>query len=173
MSDRVSRGQAEAVLNAGPSGGSAIRNRSGGVLRGAPADNEVRAAIRPYADSKWDGRHFCAEDWHLLVAGWFVGGDRSFTHQQARAELDATMIQLVLDGVELNTQRTAIKRFVEVPEDLGGAEEAYYFQQGVIMAPADLSVGSHTFAFTATFPGGSEGSQSTFVIDAPGTGVCL
>jgi hypothetical protein len=76
MSDRVSRGQAEAVLNAGPSGGSAILNRSGGVLRGAPADNEVRAAIRPYADSKWDGRHFCAEDWHLLIAGWFVGGDK-------------------------------------------------------------------------------------------------
>jgi hypothetical protein len=69
MPERVSRGQAEAVLNAGPSGGSAIRNRSGGVLRGAPADNEVRAAIRPYEGSKWDGRHFCAEDWHLLVAG--------------------------------------------------------------------------------------------------------
>jgi hypothetical protein len=33
MPERVSRGQAEAVLNAGPSGGSAIRNRSGGVLR--------------------------------------------------------------------------------------------------------------------------------------------
>jgi hypothetical protein len=173
MSDRVSRGQAEAVLNAGPSGGSAILNRSGGVLRGAPADNEVRAAIRPYEGSKWDGRHFCAEDWHLLVAGWFVGGDRSFTHQQARAELDATTIQLVLDGTELETQRTAIKRFVEVPEDLGGAEEAYYFQQGAIMEPADLSVGSHTFAFTTTFPGGREKSQSTFVIDAPGTGVCL
>jgi hypothetical protein len=47
MPERVSRGQAEVVLNAGPSGGSAIRNRSGGVLRGAPADNEVRAAIRP------------------------------------------------------------------------------------------------------------------------------
>jgi hypothetical protein len=104
MRDRVSRGNAEAVLNAGPSGGSAILNRSGGVLRGAPADNEVRAAIRPYEDSKWDGRHFCAEDWHLLVAGWFVGGDRSFTNQQARAELDATTIQLVLDGKELDTQ---------------------------------------------------------------------
>jgi hypothetical protein len=45
MSNRVSRGQAEAVLNAGPSGGSAILYRSGGALRGAPADNEVRAAI--------------------------------------------------------------------------------------------------------------------------------
>jgi hypothetical protein len=138
-------------------------------LRGAPADNEVRAAIRPYADSPWDGRHFCAEHWRLLVAGWFVAVDESYTAQQAKDELAATTIQLVLDGVELDTQRTAIKRFVEVPEELGGAKDAYYFQQGAIMAPADLSVGSHTFAFTATFPGGSEGSQSTFVIDAPGT----
>jgi hypothetical protein len=92
--------------------------------------------------------------------------------QTSRAELDATTIRLVLDGEELETQRTAIKQFVEVPEDLGGAEEAYYFQQGAIKAPGDLSVGTHTFAFTATFPGGSEGSQSTFVIDAPGTGTC-
>jgi hypothetical protein len=173
MSDRISRGQAEAVLNAGATGGSAILNRSGGVLRGAPADNEVRAAIRPYKGSKWDGRHFCAEDWHLLVAGWFVAVNESPTAEQAKDELAATTIQLVLDGVELNTQRTAIKPFVEVPEELGGAEEAYYFQQGAIMAPADLSVGSHTFAFTTTFPGGREKSQSTFVIDAPGTGVCL
>jgi hypothetical protein len=173
MSNRVSRGQAEAVLNAGPSGGSAILNRSGGVLRGAPADNEVRAAIRPYENTIWDGRHFCAEDWHLLVAAWFLAVDESYTAQQVKDELAATTIQLVLDGVELNTQRTAIKRFVEVPEYLGGAEEAYYFQQGAIMAPADLSVGSHAFAFTATFPGGSDGSQSTFVIDAPGTGACL
>jgi hypothetical protein len=51
MSDRISQGQAEAVLNAGATGGSAILNRSGGVLRGAPADNEVRAAIRPYKGS--------------------------------------------------------------------------------------------------------------------------
>jgi hypothetical protein len=105
----------------------------------------------------------------LLVAGWFVAVDESYTAQQAKDELAATTIQLVLDGVEFDTQRTAIKRFVEVPEELGGAKDAYYFQQGAIMAPADLSVGSHTFAFTATFPGGSEGSQSTFVIDAPGT----
>jgi hypothetical protein len=73
--------------------------------------------------------------------------------QTSRAELDATTIRLVLDGEELETQRTAIKQFVEVPEDLGGAEEAYYFQQGAIKAPGDLSVGTHTFAFTATFPG--------------------
>ena len=53
------------------------------------------------------------------------------------------------------------------------AEKAYAFSEGRIMAPSELSVGSHTLAYTATFPAGSEGSQITFSIDAAGTGACL
>jgi hypothetical protein len=170
MSDRVTRGDAEAVLHAGAAG--VVIRGHGGVVRGAPADNERRAAIRPYAGSIWDGRHFCAEDWHLLAAAWFVDFNESRTIQQARDELAATTIQLVLDGTELATERTAIRRFPEQPE---GSEEAegFYFQQGTIVPPGQLSVGSHTFAFTVTSPTESDGSQSTFIIDAPGTGACL
>jgi hypothetical protein len=170
MSNRVTRGDAEAVLHAGAAG--VVVKGHGGVVRGAPADNEVRAAIRPYPGTIWDGHHFCAEDWHLLAAAWFVDFNESRTIQQAKDELAATTIQLVLDGTELATERTAIRRMPEQPE---GSEEAegFYFQQGIIVAPGDLSVGSHTFAFTVMFPGGSEDGQSTFIIDSPGTGACL
>ena len=170
MGDRVSRGDAEAIFKAGHAG--VVVMGHAGVVRGAPADIDVRAAIRPYADSPWDGRRFCAEDWHLLVAAWFVPLDESHTLQQARDELAATTIQPVLDGVELDTERTAIRRMPEQPEGFEEAE-GFYFQQGKIVAPDEFSVGSHTFAFTVTSPVGNEGSQSTFVIDAPGTGACL
>jgi hypothetical protein len=170
MGDRVSRGDAETIFKAGHAG--VVTMGHAGVVRGAPADIDLRAAIRPYADSDWDGRHFCAEDWHVLVAAWFLPIDESHTVQQVKDELAATTIQLVLNGTELDTERTAIRRMPEQPEGFEEAE-GFYFQQGKIVAPGELSVGTHTFAFTTTFPGGSEGSQSTFIIDAPGTGACL
>lgn len=79
MADRVSRGDGEAVLKASH-GGVVVTNHAGAV-RGAPADIDVRAAIRPYANSPWDGRHYCAEDWHVLVAAWSVPIDESHTIQ--------------------------------------------------------------------------------------------
>ncbi len=170
MGDLVSRGDAEAVLKA--SHGGVVATNHAGEGRGAPADIDLRAAIRPYADSPWDGRHYCAEDWHVLVAGWSAPIDESHTVKQAKDELAATTIQLVLDGTELDTERTAISRMPEQPEGFGEVE-AFYFQQGKIVAPGELSVGSHTLAFTATSPVGSDGSQITFTIDAPGTGACL
>jgi hypothetical protein len=170
MGDRVSRGDAEAIFKAAHAG--VVVMSHAGVVRGTPADIDMRAAIRPYADSPWDGRHFCTEDWHLLVAAWFVPIDESHTVQQARDELAATTIQLVLDGVELDTEPTAIRRMPEQPE---GSEEAegFYFQQGKIVEPGELSVGTHTFAVTVTSPVDNVVSQSTFVIDAPGTGACV
>jgi hypothetical protein len=168
MGDRVSRGDAEAVLKASH-GGVVVTNHAG-TVRGAPADIDVRAAIRPYANSQWDGRHYCAEDWHALVAGWSVSIDELHTVQQAKDELAATTIQLVLDGAELDTERMATKRMPEQPE--GGEGEAFYFQQGKVVTPGKLSVGSHTLAYTATSPAGSDGGQITFTIDAPGTGAC-
>ena len=107
----------------------------------------------------------------MLVAAWSVPIDESHTIQQAKDELAATTVQHVLDGVELDTERTAIRR---MPEQPGGLEEVEaFFQQGKVVAPSELSVGSHTLAYTATSPAGSEGSQTTFTIDAPGTGACL
>ena len=106
------------------------------------------------------------------MAAWFVPIDESHTVQQARDELAATTMQLVLDGVELDTEPTAIRRMPEQPE---GSEEAenFYFQQGKIVEPGELSVGTHTFAVTVASPVDNVVSQSTFVIDAPGTGACV
>jgi hypothetical protein len=169
MRRRVSRGDAEAFLKAAHAG--VVVKGHAGVVRGAPADIDVRAAIFPYGDPPWDGRHYCVEDWHVLVAGWSVLIDESHTVRQAKDELAATTIQLVLDGTELDTERNAIRRMPEQPD--GVEAEAFYFFQGRIVAPGELSVGTHTLAYTATSPVESDASQSTFVIDAPGTGVCL
>jgi hypothetical protein len=51
---------------------------------------------------------------------------------------------------------------------------AYYFQQGQIMSPADLSVGSHQLEVTVVDAAGQQSFQDgiTFVIDEPGTGAC-
>jgi hypothetical protein len=108
----------------------------------------------------------------VLVAAWSVLIDELHTVQQAKDELAATTTQLLLDGTELDTERTAIRRMPEQPEGFEEAE-AFYFQQGRIVAPGELSVGTHTLAYTATSPVGSEGRHITFIIDAPGTGVCV
>jgi hypothetical protein len=51
---------------------------------------------------------------------------------------------------------------------------AYYFQQGQIMSPADLSIGSHRLEVTMVDASGQQSFQDgiMFVIDAPGTGAC-
>jgi len=170
-SDRVTRGDAEAVLHAFGNGGEAILSHHLTHL-GGPSD-ELRAGIRPFSGSAWDGRHFCAEDWHAILIADFEGGDKSFTVQDARAIMDQIVFELILDGSALPTERTAIHRLLatEILEFFGW-EKAYVFQQGEVLPPSALTVGSHTLKVVATgpFPGTD---QITFFIDAPGTGACL
>jgi hypothetical protein len=155
-SARITRSDAEAVFKA--------------ATRGVDLDPDVRVRILPLEDSVFDGRHYCVEDWHVIMVTWVEGGDASFTRQEAESRLNSVMISLVLNGLPLATTRTKVVRYLH-PEP--PAVKAYAFSEGRIMAPTDLSVGSHTLAYTATFPGGSEGSQITFRIDAAGTGACL
>ena len=56
-----------------------------------------------------------------------------------------------------------------------GLQVAYYFQQGQIMSPADLSAGSHRLEVTIIDASGGQSFQDgiTFFIAAPGTGVCV
>ena len=111
MSKRISRGDVQAVLEAFGSGGWAVRNHSAVVL-GAPADQlGNHGAIRPLAP--WDGRHFCAEDWHVIVVAGIVGGDASFTRNDAEEIMSKIDLRFVLDGVALDTTRTAVKRFLQ------------------------------------------------------------
>lgn len=172
MPGRITRGDAEAVLNAFGTGGLVILRRKGETAEAAPADFlGSSGSIRPFRDSAWDGRHFCAEDWHVILVGWIDGGDASFGHQQAEAAFDSVTISFTLDGAELSTTRTAIKPFND-PERFG-LERAWYFQQGKVMAPDDLSVGQHELSVRITDPTGVFDDGITFFIDAAGTGACV
>jgi hypothetical protein len=128
-------------------------------------DPEVRVAIRPHSGSVYDGRHYCALDWHVALIAWLHAGDASFTKKDAAASLGNVSVTLVLNGTQIATQRTKVKQF---------AAGSYYFQEGTILSPDDLAVGQHALAVSVTDPrDGNYVDQITFFIDAPGTGACI
>ena len=168
-SPRVTRGDAQAIFQAFPNGGWAVLLHSP-TTQGAPADVNIRGQIRPLPIA--DGRHFCAEDWHVILLALVFGGDASFTRQDAVAIANTLTVSFTLDGAPLPTTRTAIKPFLAAEEF--GLETAYAFQQGRIMAPTDLSVGSHQLVVTILEPGFPPDTGGiTFFIDTAGTGACL
>ena len=169
---RVTRGDAQAVLNAFPNAGRIIR-RNEVVRFNTPADPEVRATIRPFSGSIFDGRHYCVEDWHVIVVAEIAGGDHSFSEQDARAELNPITLTFTLDGAELPTDRGPIKRFLDPSSFEEGWEEAYFFQQGALLSPSDLSAGSHSVSYTEDSPLGHFEDSITFFIDPAGQGACL
>jgi hypothetical protein len=132
-------------------------------------------SIRPFEGSDWDGRHFCVEDWHVILAAWADGGDATFDHQRAEQVIAPVTMSFTLDGQPLATTRTPIQRFV-VPSALDpSVERAWYFQQGRIMSPTDLSVGQYELSFTlANTPNPADsGTQGiTFFIDPAGSDAC-
>ena len=77
MPRRITHGDVQAVLNAFNTGGRVILLRRGETAVASPADFVgTHGAIRPFSD--WDNRHFCAEDWHvILVAALMAGMPRS------------------------------------------------------------------------------------------------
>ncbi|WP_439380258.1 hypothetical protein [Amycolatopsis lexingtonensis] len=165
---RTSRGDAEAVLHASGTGGAAIRNHHV-VSGGSPADIDGRVSIRVLPSM--DGRHYCQDDWHVILVSEISGGDKSYTMQNAKAESDALRLEFFLDGSPLATERTSLKRYLD-PGQFGLAE-AYLFQQGAIMAPGDLTVGAHSLRVVVTDPAGGGENEITVWIDATGTGTCL
>jgi hypothetical protein len=176
-SPRITRGDVQAIFQATLNGGVAIELHSP-TGQGAPFAAQERGAIRPLAVA--DGRHFCAEDWHVILVAGIDGGDASFRREQAVASASQTRFDFTLDGAPLATERTAIRRVVkpetiQVPEGEEKLKEAYSFQQGRIMSPDDLSVGRHELTLTQTDTASGEAEQLgiTFFIDAAGTGACL
>ena len=169
----VSKGQAQAVFEAFGTGRLAILNQEDSRSRGAVVDIDRRASIRPIPEG-FEGRHFCAEDWHVLMLATIDGGDNSFTRQEAGALLDPTVVELYLDGGLLAGERTPIKRLNFPQVFFDDLEVAYYFTTGTILAPDDLSVGGHTLSYVRVDgQGNTDSEQITFRIDAAGTGVCL
>jgi hypothetical protein len=170
-SGRITRGDAQAVFEAFGGGGRSVLQHST-VAQGAPADlHGSHGAIRPFAGSPWDGAHFCEQDWHVILIADIEGGDHSFKRQDAERIMQGLEISFTLDGNPLPTTRTAIKRFLN-PE-LFGLQTAYYFQQGRIQSPTDLSIGSHQLEVAMSDASGQLFQDGiTFFIDAAGTGAC-
>jgi hypothetical protein len=170
-SRRITRGDVTAILQAFGGGGRVILQHSR-VLEGAPADASIRGSIRPFAGSEWDGAHFCAEDWHVILIADIEGGDRSFTRSDAERIMDGLTVNFTLDGSALSSERTGISRFLDAGSF--GLDEAYYFQQGRLMPPTDLSVGQHDLQVDVIDSTGAQTGHDgiTFFIDAPGTGAC-
>jgi hypothetical protein len=166
---RIDRGVVQAVFEAFTTGGFSVLLH-GGMVRGAPADDfGSHGAIRPF--QPWNGLHFCAEDWHVILIATIEGGDQSFTRQDADRLLSGTKITFNLDGVELVTSRTAIKRFLDPARF--GLEVAYAFQEGRLMSPGDLSPGDHTLSVVAAEPGQPVFANAiTFSIDPASAGTC-
>jgi hypothetical protein len=169
---RVTRGDAQAVLNAFPNAGRIIQRRQV-VQSNSPADPELRATIRPFSDPElpFNGRHYCVEDWHVIVVAEIAGGGHSYSHQDAIAELSQFTLAFTLDGAELPTDRGPVKRFLD-PTPFG-VEEAYFFQQGALLSPSELSVGSHSVSYTEDSQFGHFEDGITIFIDPADQGACV
>jgi hypothetical protein len=141
-SPAVTRGDAEAVLNAYTTGGRTIESLGPDRSNGAPAAGFV-AQIRPFAGTPWDGAHVCADDWHVIVAAWFdgneIGGPQS-TVPEIKARIAAVTMSYTLNGAPLETTRTATKRFLQ-----SSFQDVFGFQQGTVvkLAPGTYTLGVH------------------------------
>src|SRR5688572_11023004 len=106
----ISQGDANSIFHAVFSAGTTIRGHGNGlIVGGGPGSTPLveRARILPFGPS--DGQHFCQGDWHVLGLAWLIGGDNSFTYQDAEAELSGVSSQFVVDGIELASDRTSIR----------------------------------------------------------------
>jgi hypothetical protein len=135
------RGDAQGVFQAFFSGGSAIRahNHSAEGVPGVPVDTTPDGArIYPFLD----GLEYCQQGWHVVLLGFF--DDPAFYpggNKELFAILSSADIRFVLDGVPLETDRTAIKRFSH--PDPAFAEDAFAVNFGAFLEPGSLSLGAH------------------------------
>lgn len=174
VSNRVTRGDAEAVLDAFPNAGRVIRSHAV-VQMNTPADPQLKATIRPISAPglPFDNRHYCADDWHVIVLAELDGGDHSFTHQDAQQSLGQMVVSFVLDGAPLlGTTRTPIKNLGNPAGADPSWTKGFFFQQGEVMPPGSLQAGPHSLAVAVTYPGGQDQDTITFFVDPPGQGAC-
>jgi hypothetical protein len=168
----VTKGDVEAILQASYKAGDIVFHKH--PVPGVGGDFP-RAAITPL--SFHNGTHYCVDDWHVVRITFFNAVDNNpfSTKEQAIADLEATTITLILDGVTLPTIRTPIAKLNAADQQRFGLPgPLFYFQTGSILSPAALSVGDHTAGLVETDPVfGSFQDASTFTVDPSGTGVCL
>jgi hypothetical protein len=167
------RGDAEALFNAGNTGGFGVRLH-GGVIEGAPADRSQR--IGP--GQNFQGFHICADDWHVMFINLIItdSADGPQTLHEARAFFATVEVTYELDGAPLATDVTPVKPWLG---DLAGldpdATVAFAQVSGAILAPDELSVGAHTERVRVYIDGvlSDDLGDVTFFVDEAGTGACL
>ena len=122
-------------------------------------------------------RHFeqiCSLDWHVISQAVIDGNAAGETRTKTEIRESLSKVEFVfnLDSTLLDTMRTPIRPFKNAEQF--GLVEAFYVQEGQVMAPDDLSVGAHSLSVTVLQPGFEPAILSiTFSIDAPGEGTCL
>jgi hypothetical protein len=168
----VTRGDAEALFNAGTTGGFAVKLNAG-VIAGAPAS---RGRILPGAN--FQGVHICASDWHVMAINLVVtdATDGVQTVNEARAVFSTIAVSYQLDGSPLAIETSAVAPWLGDPTSLDpNATVAFSQHFGTILAPADLSVGAHTERVRIYQNGVlvDDLGDVTFFVDAAGTGACL
>lgn len=169
------RGDAQAVFNAGPGGGAAVGSH-GGVIEGAPAEG-VGKRVGP--GPNFEGFHICATDWHLLSVQLAltdsINGGGVQNVNQARLAFGTLEVTYELDGSPLPIDTTATKPLLNPTSVDPEATKGFFQSWGAILAPTELSVGphiEHVVIYEAGIPIIDFG-EVTFVVDAPGTGACL
>lgn len=104
--------------------------------------------------------HYCADDWHL-VSSLLI---------DSKANLEKYQPEQTIDGVRLQTTRTAIKLVDPAYSQQHYGGQYFYIQIGVVLSPQQISVGTHSLRQFAAAIGFDR--QIPFTIDASGTGVC-
>jgi len=142
---RITKGDVNAVFNAFGSAGRKIFNfeMPNNASVAAPADFfGSNGAIRPFEGSPWDGQVHCVDDWHVILIAVFDGP----TYQDAVDSISPISSRFWLNGTMLGTKRSAIKRFLELPDPSWG------YQEGAILSPKKLPVGNYELLWIASHP---------------------
>jgi hypothetical protein len=99
--------------------------------RGGPAlPTPDSARIYPLQDDP----EYCQQSWHVITLGVF--------DDEVRQSLSTVDTQFALDGVSLQTERTAIKKFQHPFPDFS-ENPPWAVTFGAFLAPGSLSLGNH------------------------------
>ena len=143
------RGEANAAFQSFFTGGFAIRTHNF-EANGAPG-----GPVIPTPDSAriYPGEpdlEYCAQGWHVIILGVF--------DDEVRQSLSTVDIQFALDGVSVQTERTAIKKFQHTDVVENPLWAATF---GAFLAPGSLSLGSHEIKTSIHDPGFGDGEFTT------------
>ncbi len=167
-SERVTKGDAEALLNAFRTGCGA-QAAHGPMNESSPCGDRHQAFILFFPS--FNGAHYCAADWHDM----FYYSEESIdptnplllTKQAVKNDLQANTASIAVDGSPLTLKSLPVKPEVGTPD-------TYYIVIGTTVSPDTLPAGTYTATLVGNDPAsGPLAFTVTFTMDASGTGSCL